>query len=123
MLFRLVNSRTAGLENLMGVFGTGVATQVRDWNVSHAADDLSADPAFQQPSWDWHGIYPAVSVGAQYPLQYQAMASGTTYSGTVLSGGAAYFKLLVPANTSATVSLTEQSAAASTLSLVTVRTR
>ena len=123
LLFGLVNSRTRGLDNLAATFGPGIATQVRDWNVSHVADDVVATPAFQQPSWNWHAIYEGVASGATYPLSTQSMQAGATYSGSVRSGGAAYSRLTVPANTSATLSLIEQSAAASTLSLVTVRTR
>ena len=63
------------------------------------------------------------SGSVEYPLAFQSMQAGTTYQGAVTGGGAAYYRLTVSANSSATLTLSEQSAAASTLSLVTVRTR
>ena len=121
-LFRLANARSTGRENLAEVFGPSVATQVRDWNVSHVADDLDADAAWQQPSWNWRDIFQDGG-SAGYPLAFQSLQPGTVYQGAVISGGAAYFRITVPANSSATLSLSEQLVAPSSLSLVTVRTR
>ena len=51
-------------------------------------------------------------------------ADAASYSGTVLGGGAAYYKLSVPANGSATVTLGGQSASAgSHMQFVVVRTQ
>jgi hypothetical protein len=122
-LYRLANSRAAGVENLVAVFGAGVGSWVRDWNVSHAVDDVVTSPELQQPSWNWHSIYASLGNGSQYPLPIQGMSSGITYSGSVISGGAAYFRITVPANSTATISLAEQGSAASSLSLVTIRTK
>jgi hypothetical protein len=118
---RLVNSRSTGVANAVGVFGTGLATLVRDWNVTHAVDDLAPGSPFQQPGWNFRSIFANIGGGGVYPLSVQPMTSGIAYAGSVLSGGAAYYRITVPANASATVSLTEQSGAAPTLSLVTVR--
>jgi hypothetical protein len=121
--FQLVNSQTTGIANVTAVFGSTFPTMVRDWNVSHAVDDIAPVPAeMLQPSWDWHSIYPPVY--SSYPLPFQTMTSGTSYSGTVIPGGSAYFKLAVPSGNSATITLGGQSAnAGSHLQLVVVRTR
>jgi hypothetical protein len=121
LLFRLVNSQLTGVSNLVAVFGAGVSVQARDWNVSNAADDLTTTAAWLQPSWNWHSIYPAIGSSGQYPLAYQPMASGVAYSGTVLGGGAAYYKVAVAANGSATLTFTETAGVSPMLSLVTVR--
>ena len=123
LLYHLVNSQTAGVANITAVFGAGVATQARDWNVSNATDDLVTAAADLQPSWNWHSIYPAVGNSGQYPLAYQPMSSGVTYTGSVLGGGAAYYKLTVPAAGSATLTFVETTASAPRLSMVAVRTR
>ncbi len=119
--YRIVNSTDSGTVNLKAVFGTTLPTLVRDWNVSHASDDIvSSDIALQQPSWNWHDIY--TFLYGSYPLPIKVLTSGTAVSGTVTAGGAAYFKLAVPANASAPISLS-QSTAGGNLQLVIVRTK
>ena len=121
--YRLANSTTRGIANVRAVYGEDLATAVRDWSASHAVDDVAVtDPALLQPSWNWHSMYPALY--GSYPLQVQSMADGTPYARTVIAGGAAYFRLGVPAGGSATLSLGAQSTtAAANLRLVLVRTR
>jgi hypothetical protein len=120
--YRLVNNTATGITNVQQVFGTDFAGWVRDWSASHATDDLATTvPEFQQPSWNWHNIYPALDGGA-YPLPVQAMGNGTAYSGTLVAGGSAFFKLGVSATGTATITLATQSGAAgSNLQLVLVR--
>jgi hypothetical protein len=121
--YSLVNSTLTGIANVQKVFGTTFPQDVRDWNVSHAVDDVASVSAeLTQPSWNWHSIFPVLYT--TYPLNYQVMTDATSYSGSVIGGGAAYYKLSVPANGSATVTLTGQSASAgSHLQLVVVRTQ
>jgi hypothetical protein len=120
VFMRLVNSSDTGIANLQGVFGADLASQVRDWAVSNAVDDMvTTDPTLTQPSWNWHSVYP--STGGVYPLSITTMQNGTQYSGLVTAGGAAYYKLGVAANTSATFSLSQ--ANPGNLQLVIVRTR
>ncbi len=61
------------------------------------------------------------STGISYPLSITTMQNGVSYSGSVTAGGAAYYKLGVAANTSATFSLGQTNAG--NLQLVIVRTR
>jgi hypothetical protein len=59
-----------------------------------------------------------------YPLTVTPMANATSYSGAVVAGGSAYYRLSVAANDSASISLGGQSGAAgSNLQLVIVRTK
>jgi hypothetical protein len=98
---------------------------VRDWAVSQAVDDVaSLNTQFQQRSWNWHSIYTGLSAGG-YPLQVGTLNYGAfTVNGTVTAGGAAFYKITVPANGSITVSLGAPSGATnSNIQLLAVRTR
>jgi hypothetical protein len=120
LFMRLVNSPDSGMPNMQGIFGTDLASQVRDWAVSNAVDDMvTTDATLTQPSWNWHSVYP--STGTPYPLSITTIQNGVQYSGSVTAGGAAYYKLGVAANSSATFSLAQPSAG--NLQLVIVRIR
>lgn len=122
--YRLVNSTTSGIANVQQVFGVNVASAVRDWSSSHAVDDVTTvalAPEFQQLSWNWHSIF--TNVRGSYPLAIQALATGVAANGTVVAGGAAFYKLAVAAGGTGTISLASQSAAASSLQLILVRTK
>ena len=119
--FRIVNSTDSGTVNLNAVFGGALSTRVRDWAVSHASDDVvSTDESLQQPSWNWHSNYTAL-YGA-YPLPIATLTNASAVSGSVTAGGAAYYRLAVPANTAAPLSLS-QSSPGGNLQLVIVRTK
>lgn len=122
-LFHLVNSTTSGLDNVKAVYGADLVGALRDWSVSHAVDDVAATaPELQQPSWNWHSLYPALQ--SAYPLAIQTLVDGAPTSGTVVAGGASFFKFGIPAGATATLSLTDPSSSATTnLQLVVVRTR
>jgi hypothetical protein len=103
----LVNTPKTGLSNLSAVFGSDIASKVRDWNVSHYTDDIVPGVAAEQtqPSWNWHGIFKATSQsGPAYPLKVKTLTAGST-SGTLIGGAAAYYRFSVPAGTSATLTL------------------
>lgn len=122
--YRLVNSTTSGIANVQQVFGVNVASAVGDWSSTHAVDDVATvplAPEFQQLSWNWHSIF--TSVKGSYPLAVQALANGVATNGTVVAGGATFYKLAVAASGTATISLASQSPAASSLQLILVRTK
>ena len=123
VFYQLVNSTLTGIANVQKVFGSTFPNDVRDWNVSHAVDDVAPVPTeLTQPSWNWHSIFPPLYNGQPYPLKYQVMSDAASYSGTVVGGGAAYYKLSVPANGTATLTLGGQPASAgSHIQLVVVR--
>ena len=123
VFFRLANGPATGMANLQNVFGKDVSTKVRDWAVSHAVDDVVATSSgLQQPSWNWHSIYSVLFGG--YPLQLPALVEGTSYSGSIVAGGAAYYRFSVPGDGTATLALGGTSrASGSHLQLVVVRTR
>jgi hypothetical protein len=104
----LVNTTRTGVGNLRAVFGTDLGPKVRDWNVSHYMDDLVTGlPAeFSQPSWHFHSLYKALNpTGQAYPLDIKSLTAGAA-SGTLLGGSAAYYRFSIPANTTATITLT-----------------
>jgi hypothetical protein len=109
----LVNSTTTGVANLRGVFGADVGGWLRDWSVSHYTDDatpsVSAD--LLQPSWNWHDIYPALTGIGTYPLQTSPLTT-TGATGTVIPGASAYYRFAVPANGSATITVSGGTSAA-----------
>jgi hypothetical protein len=123
IFFRLANGPATGMANLQNVFGKDVPAKVRDWATSHAVDDIAATTAeLQQPSWNWHDIYSEL-YGA-YPLQLPSLVEGTTYSGSIVAGGAAYYRFSVPAGGTATLTLGGASrASGSHVQFVVVRTR
>jgi len=125
VFYQLVNTTLVGIANVQKVFGTAFPDYVRDWNVSHAVDDVAPVPAeLTQPSWNWHSIFPPLYQTSTYPLKYTVMTEATSYSGTVIGGGAAYYKLAVPPSGSATLTLGGQSSSAgSHLQFVVVRTQ
>jgi hypothetical protein len=120
--YRLVNTTTTGFGNLQRVV-PDLGGFVRDWQVSHAVDDVaSLSTQYQQRSWNWHSIYPAVSAG--YPLHVQTISTSAAITGSVVAGGASFYKLVVPANGTVTLTLGAGSGAASpNLQLVIVRTK
>jgi hypothetical protein len=110
----LVNSQVTGIANLRQVFGANIGSMLGDWSVSNYADDivsgLSAD--FTQPSWNWHSIFPLLGSNSTYPLKVNPLVSPTT-SGSVIPGGAAYYRFSVAANATATVILSRSTGATS----------
>ena len=102
----LVDSPTIGIANLRQAFGANVGAMLRDWSVSHYTDDvvpgISLD--FTQPSWSWHSIYPALNTAAAYPLSVATLAA-TGASGSLIPGGAAFYRFSVAPNASGTLSL------------------
>ena len=121
IFFRLANGPAVGIANLQAVFGNDVPAQVRDWATSHAVDDVaSTATTLQQPSWNWHDLY--ASLYGSYPLQLQPMVDASTYSDSIVAGGAAYYQFVVPAGGSATLTMGGKSRmAGSNLQLVVVR--
>lgn len=102
----LVNSTTTGMANLRNVFGSDIGGMLRDWSVSQYTDDVVTNESveYTQPSWNWHSIFPALQGGGSYPLVVTSMAP-TGASGSVIPGGAAFYRFSVPANGLATLTL------------------
>jgi hypothetical protein len=124
---RLVDNSATGVANLQAVFGKDVAAMVRDWAGSHELDDRGVpSAAFQQQSWNWHSIYGGIEgLPALYPLQPTPLSASTsTYTGSLVAGGADYYTFSVPANGTATITLGAAGGApASNLQFLIVRTQ
>lgn len=123
LFMRLANGPGIGLANLQAVFGKDTPTQVRNWATSHAVDDVAAtEVVLQQPSWNWHSIY--TTLDGSYPLQLPSLVDATTYSGSLVAGGAAYYRFAVTGESTASITLGGASrAGGSHVQLVVVRTR
>ena len=123
--FKLVNNQSVGTANLASVV-TDLPGFVRDWNVSHAIDDVAAPSTqYQQRSWNWHSLYPGLTVPASpYPLFIQSLpTTAVVGDATVTAGGASFYKVSVPANTSANFTLGTGTTPVTSMQLVVVRTK
>jgi hypothetical protein len=123
--FALVNSATTGIANLRAVYGADVAGLLRDWSVSQYTDDVVPNDStvYTQPSWNWHSIYPALGGGGRtYPLPVTSLPTAGT-SGSVIPGGAAFYRFSVAANATAVVTLTGPGGATTATQGVVVRLR
>ncbi|MFL5608185.1 MAG: hypothetical protein ACJ8AD_17160, partial [Gemmatimonadaceae bacterium] len=120
----LVNAKTNGMDNLRAVYGSDIAGQLRDWSVSQYTDDVvvneSAD--FTQPSWNWHNLFQAFTGSRGYPLLVTTLPTAGM-SGSVIPGGAAFYRFAVPANAVASLTLTGAGGAATPTQGVVVRLR
>lgn len=123
---KLVNSNDTGMTNLRGVFGTDVPARTRGWAVANYTDDagLSVPVQFTHPSWNFRDILRIFTANNDsYPLQTRVLG-GTGSVVSLVNGGAAYFRLGVPASATATVTFTVNGGAPpSNLKLVVVRTK
>ena len=123
--FKLVNNSSVGVTNLQSVVGD-LAPMIRDWSVSHAVDDVAAPSTqYQQRSWNWHSIFPGLTVPSTgYPLLVTPLSSNANVTGaTVLAGGAAFYRVVVPASGTVTVTLGSVGTSNPNLQLVAVRTK
>ncbi|MFN2567439.1 MAG: hypothetical protein ABR499_20780 [Gemmatimonadaceae bacterium] len=121
----LVNARTAGVANFNAVFGSDFMTLVRDWVTAQYTDDAVPEvpSTFQQPSWNYRSILPALTANSAYPLRIRPLAGGSV-SLTLAGGGAAYLRFGVASGATGTVRVTSPSGAVpGAVSLTVVRTR
>ena len=121
--YRLANNTEVGIPNAQEIFGVDLSLAVSDWSASLAVDDVatSLGAQFQQWSWNWRSIFNALG---GYPLQVRTLATGTTYSGTLRPGSSTHFRFSVPANGTATLTVSSASPATSAgLRLLVVRTK
>ncbi|HXT18999.1 MAG TPA: hypothetical protein VN706_25455 [Gemmatimonadaceae bacterium] len=112
----LDNSKVEGLNNLAGVFGTNIMTQIRDWATSVYSDDVAGvtDPRFLEPSWNHRSIFPHLCIDSntncttlnKYPLQLTPLSDQSPATVPLVAGGAAYFRFTVPAGTQASIDWT-----------------
>ncbi|MDB4875792.1 MAG: hypothetical protein JWM41_2238 [Gemmatimonadetes bacterium] len=105
--FALVNSTTSGQANFNAVFGN-IITNTRDWAVAQFVDDLSLNvPArYQNLSWNFRSILPAITTGSRFPLNTNPLVAGTPLSLDIIGGGAAYVRFRVTASTVAALAAT-----------------
>jgi hypothetical protein len=108
---RLVNSTSAGLQNLQAVFGPEVLGMVRDWTVSLYTDDYVAGvaPAFTQPSWNFRTAFPAAPVSpSSYPLvgAVRSMNDETGHQVMLRGGSGGFWRFAVMPGREASIRVT-----------------
>jgi hypothetical protein len=108
---RLVDARTTGAVSIDSVLaGSGLTTvsALRDWSMSVLADDnpMSAEPAVQQPSWDFFGAMQALPPGQTYGLTPRLLTNQLTTPIGLAGGGSAYVRFGVPQNQEALLTVT-----------------
>jgi hypothetical protein len=105
IFYDLLNSRTAGLQNLDAVLGTRTLDWIQDWSVALYADDHVPDvtPAHQWGSWNFRDIYQ--SQGEAYPLRPGRLAGSSSRRLTLRPGSAGYLIFDVGADGRATLHL------------------
>lgn len=123
---RLVNSNDTGIVNVRAVFGGDITGATRDWAVANYTDDaVGGMPSqYTHPSWFFRSVYPALDQeGLPYPIQIHPLTQTVTQ--TMTNGGAAYYRLGVPAAGTSTVRFTLSGGTAppSNLKLTVVRTK
>jgi hypothetical protein len=108
---RLVNSTTAGIQNLQGVFGTDVVSMIRDWTVSVYTDDYVAGvaAAYTQLSWNFRTAFLSTPAGRRpYPLvdAVRILVNDATQTVPLQGGSGAFFRFGVTAGGEAAVLVT-----------------
>jgi hypothetical protein len=109
----LVNSRTQGLANLSAVLGVNPRDWMADWEVAVYADDagFAVEPRYQQPSWNFRALIPAIpgALGRplypRYPLETVQLATGRQ-NVTLAGGSGAYMRFGVAAGNTAAIRTT-----------------
>lgn len=90
VFFRLLNSRTAGLDNLNQVLAAPAQSWIHDWAVALYADDHvdGVDPVYTQPSWNFRDLY--ARAWGSYPLSPTVLRPGSSGSVSLQPGGAGF---------------------------------
>lgn len=95
-LFRaLVDGPATGVRNLNAALGEDAIDWMQDWTVSVYTDDapgLEVEPIFEQPSWNFRSIMPALAGTDDYPLAVITPAPGAATEAELLPGGAAFVR-------------------------------
>ena len=101
--YRLVNSDRIGAPNLdAAVSGSGLTatSALADWSIAVMTDDapFSTIPAYQQPSWNFPSVIPAMGESPTYPLTTRVLGEGQPMLVILQAGGNAYIRFAVPEN-------------------------
>jgi hypothetical protein len=123
--YRLVNAKTSGMTNLRAVLGAEPLEWLADWAVSEAASAAAGgvEARYQQSSWSYRSIFPAVATGG-HPLLTRTLGDGVPTTVTLGGGGAAFLRVGVQGGTGAMRLRTPAGATLpATLKLSVVRTK
>lgn len=93
LLYQLVNSQVAGLDNLEAVFARDPMEALRLWGVSNFTDDYlraPESPELQQPSWHFRSLLGQLF--GSYPLQVQPFGAGSSEQLDLRAGSSGYLR-------------------------------
>ncbi len=124
--FKLVNSKTSGVENLTNVLGTTPYSLMRDWAISLYVDDNApnVDPRFQQPSWDMRSALTNGGTSLAYQLSTRTLRDNVSQSVLLAGNGVGFLRFSVPGGQDALLSVTTGGQPVpSTIQLAVVRVR
>jgi hypothetical protein len=124
--FKLVNSKTSGVDNLTNALGTTPYSLMRDWAISMYVDDNAAnvDPRFQQPSWNMRSALTNGGTSLAYPLSTRTLRDNTSQSVLLTGYGVGFLRFSIPAGQDALLTVTTGGQPVpSTVQLAVVRVR
>jgi len=124
--FKLVNSKTSGVDNLTNALGTTPYSLMRDWAISLYVDDnaVNVDPRFLQPSWNMRSVLTNGGVSLAYPLSTRTLRDNTSQSVLLAGNGVGFLRFSVPGGQDALLTVTTGGQAIpSTVQLSVVRVR
>ncbi|MBV9880092.1 MAG: Ig-like domain-containing protein [Gemmatirosa sp.] len=132
----VASTKIHGMQNLRTALGLTTATLgdwFNDWAVANYADGLvtPSDTRFTYRSWNHRSVIGSLKTATGqaaypiYPIISHAMANGVAQNASVRGGAAAYFRVAVPANGQARVTVAGASGAAlpSTMRVSAVRVK
>lgn len=104
----LVDTKTAGLQNLAHAVGSNPRDWMRDWAVSVYADDAlpNVEGSYLQPSWNFRSLYPSLHLAGGIPSAYPLGTIPLRNSSqrvNLRGGGAAYVRLGIGAGGQAAI--------------------
>lgn len=102
--FKLVNSTSTGMQNLIGVFGTGLPTMFRDWAIANLTDDVpGVSSEFQHPSWNFRSVFDFIPSIKVYPLNTATVGDGSPLGLSLKAGNTAYIRFSIGAGQTGSV--------------------
>jgi hypothetical protein len=101
-----VNSQLVGTPNLdaaVAASGLTATAALADWSIAVLTDDgpFATVAAFQQSSWNFPSVIPAMGDSPTYPLTTRVLEEGQPLLVILQAGGNAYLRFAVPENAEA----------------------
>ncbi|HEY6218850.1 MAG TPA: hypothetical protein VIV65_02265, partial [Gemmatimonadaceae bacterium] len=98
---KLVNSNSAGLQNLYDVVGSDARAMMHDWTLAILLDDFATGVAakYQMPSWNYRQVASPYGL----TLKWSPLTNNATTTVTLQAGGTSFARFATSANVDAYV--------------------